>query len=387
MACITFVLHNHATPMIDWKRGGWTGSINVYVRREVDQHMRENAAVKSARYSWKLQLLRCALANRSFTSFVTMYFILCMVVILFDLALSWLAPEVMLRLTRVLPTTSQTETLLNTFAGYAIAAQTGVLGVISIAVGLVPLIAERQGAGTDVKVYYYASLAFEVVASCIALLLVLCVQLVWPIHVAISRLNDGMVTQMSKLTLLGFHLAWLALNLSAMAHFVATTLRFVQQTARQELRELYTANAVLPFEMTKRMRQALYLAAGAEMSQRPRRNDGENSEQLEVHFGMDFGQPEMYRTFSGSAALNDVYVPLVKWAALRWHKRCKRLGIISSKGGLGPEGPTLFFPLHLDYVVRGTIPFCSRRGGVPLDRVEQFMLAFAFRFRAAHEET
>jgi hypothetical protein len=50
-------------------------------------------------------------------------------------------------------------------AGYLITAQVGVLGVITLALALVTLIAQRESASTDVKLYYHESLSFEIVAS------------------------------------------------------------------------------------------------------------------------------------------------------------------------------------------------------------------------------
>jgi len=48
-------------------------------------------------------------------------------------------------------------------------------------------------------------------------------------------------------------------ELGGMAHFVAITLAFVQQSSRENLRERYTTNVVLPCEMSKRLRAQLYL--------------------------------------------------------------------------------------------------------------------------------
>ena len=73
--------------------------------------------------------------------------------------------------------------------------------------------------------YYHESLSFETVASCMALLAVLCVQLLWPLQFVLHRLSLGTDLQVFKLSLLGLHLAWLLLNLSAVAFFIITTFR------------------------------------------------------------------------------------------------------------------------------------------------------------------
>ena len=65
---------------------------------------------------------------------------------------------------------------MNDAASYLITAQVGLVAVVSVAVGLVTLIAQRDdrsSSNTDIQLYYDGSLAYEVVASSVALLLVL----------------------------------------------------------------------------------------------------------------------------------------------------------------------------------------------------------------------
>lgn len=151
--------------------------------------------------------------------------------------------------------------LLNV-SSYLLGAQVGVLGVLSLALALVTLIAQRESSSTDVKVYYHESLAFEIVASCVALMAVLCAQLLWPAQFLLHRLGFGTELLVFKFGLLGIHIGWLLLNLVGLAHFIATTFGFVQQSAREALRERYTVNIVQGREMTSRLRHQLYWLGG-----------------------------------------------------------------------------------------------------------------------------
>jgi hypothetical protein len=213
--------------MTDWRRGGWAGSLNGCVRREVREHLGENAAARRARYPKALRVLRRIFADRTFSQFVIVYTIFNVVLALAELFLARAYPGSLPAWTISGPPGPDIKMLLMNTDSYLIAAQVGVLGVISIAVGLVTLIAQREGSSTDVQLYYHESLAFEVFASCIALLLILCVQLLWPLQFLLHRIGEGTDLQIFKLLLLGIHIGWLALNLWALAHFVATTFRFV----------------------------------------------------------------------------------------------------------------------------------------------------------------
>jgi hypothetical protein len=261
--------------------------------------------------------------------------------------------------------------------------------VISIAIGLVTLIAQREGAGTDVRLYYHEALAFEVVASSIALLLVLSVQLVWPLQFALHHLGEGTQLQLFKLILLGVHLGWLAVNLSALAYFVATTFRFVQQSAREQLRERYIANHVLPVEITARLREQLYHSAPSDLLG-PAADPDHKPDRTVLYLGIDFDgseEVEIERTFKRPFALYDVHMILLRWALRRWLRRCDdEQGGEQKKRGLGLNEPFLMFPIFLDRAMTGTVAWCLRRGGVPLDWVERVALRAAFRFRTVPDE-
>jgi hypothetical protein len=301
----------------------------------------------------------------------------------------WAAPHWLPAWTASAPPGPDIKTLLLNVSSYLITAQVGLLSVVSLALALVTLVSQREGSATDVQLYYHESLSFEIVASCMALLAILCVQLVWPLQFVLHRFSLGTELQVFKLGLLGLHLAWLLLNLSAVAYFIITTFRFVQQSARERLRERYTANIILPREMTARLRQQLYSIASNELMGPHGETDDSRPN---VTFGFDFGEPdaiEIARTFSHPTALHDVRMLWVRWVARRWIARsaygAKKKGL-RTVAGLGTRTPLLWFTPHIDDPMHGECGWCRRRGGVPLTKLEKFVLRGAFRFRRTSDD-
>lgn len=258
--------------MIDWNQGGFTGSVRRWVRREVKQHRSRNKTLKRERYSYGVRILRRFLANRSFVEFLLLYVSIDVLALGLEIATSGLRPSL---LPNWSATTPELKGLLKDATSYFISAQVGVLGVVSIAVGLVTLIAQRDNSPHDIQIYYHESLAQEVVASSIALLLILSVQVLWPVHFSIHQIGIGNSNAIFKVGLTSLHLLWLVVNLVAMAHFVRTSLRFVQPRERASIRKQYSANFVIPDDMVNRLTSVVYsngaegLFANTERNQRP----------------------------------------------------------------------------------------------------------------------
>lgn len=369
--------------MIDWSRGGFTGSLNNWVRREVREHLRDNVAARRSRYGLFERILRQFFSIETFGRFIGLYVACNLAALLAEVMVAKFAAGWLPAWTN--PTTELKALLLNV-SSYLITAQVGVLGVISLALALVTLIvqAKDSDSSTDVRIYYHQSLAFQVVASCIALLIVLCAQLLWPTQFLLHRFEFGTDLQFFKLCLLGVHLLWLCLNLAALAHFIATTFGFVQQSARETLRERYTANVVLPSEMTAQLRQQLYGAEARKiLSEGKKTPDDPRAE-----FGFDFGSPfevEVQSTFSQTVALYDVRMVYVRWVLCRWALRCNKAAAKTHRSGRRGQSlaqhPMIWFTLEIDAPIKGEVTWCRRRGGVPLVWFEKSLLRSAFRFR------
>jgi hypothetical protein len=373
--------------LIDWQQGGWTGSVNKCVQREVREHFRENLVARRTRYRFVHRFLKFFFSVGTFGRFVGLYILLDVALILTEGTIAKFAPNLV---SSWVVQTSElvVEESLRTLASYLITAQVGVLGVISIALALVTLIAQRENSSTDVKVYYHESFALEVVASSIALLAILCAQLFWPGQTLLFWLGLDMELPIFEVGLLGLHLSWLLLNLTGLAHFISTTFGFVQQSEREFLRNRYTANVVQPLEMTQRLRQQFYSLANREL-------DGDEKDlddkKPSATFGFDFGTPydvELASVFSRPTALHDVRMNWVRWVLRRWAARCADAATNNSGtpyDGLGRQSPSIWFTPRLDGPLTGKEDWCRRRGGVPLTLIEKFVLRRAFSFRRTDE--
>lgn len=358
---------------IGWGPGGPTDSVNRFVAHEVRRQLAGNLVARRARYPAGHRLLR-RLMGASFSIFLARYLIV-------DLAA--LNAEAWSRI--VAPgatTTSATRTtqiidVVKTVPSYLLGAQIGLLGMISLALALVTLIAQRDDATTDVKVYYHESMFFGITASGIALASVLCIQFLWPLQTALHQMGGGSGSPVFKLALVVAHTAWFVVNLWAVAHFVSVTFRFVQRSARESLRERYTANVVVPRQLTDRLRQQVYGAAGG------RTEPGMPS----AHFGFSFGtgsEIEIEADFASNTMLVDVHMGIVRWVLGRWMKRCSAKP--ARAGRTARSGPRIWFTPALDRAMRGRVAWCRRNGGVPLTPFERWALRRAFRFEERGDE-
>lgn len=379
--------------MIDWRRGGLAGSLNKWIRREVREHIRTNPAARRCRYSLPLRLLRGFFSDRTLWQFLAIYVVVAVTAAVLEIVITRYLPGLLPQWTRSGPPGADLKELLTNLASFLIMTQVGVLGVIAIAIGLVTLIAQREEAGTDVKVYYHESLAVEVVASSLALLIVLIAQLLWPMQFLLHRLGEGTNLQIFKLFLATVHMGWLLLNLIGLTHFITTTFRFVQKSEREKLRERFTAVAIQPIEMTRQLRLKLYEMAGSNLVSDDE-SDGskETDRNLIVTFGFDWGKPEdveFERNFAQPAIVHDVKVRWLRWVAKRWWMRCQAAsaGDPNSRiGRLAADKPILVFTPQLDVPLRGRVAWCWRRGGVPLTCFERWVVSRSFKFRKPSDE-
>ena len=375
--------------MIEWKRGGPAGSILKIARREVRAHLRDNPDARRVRYSFLHRIVRRFFNIRNFTSFVCVYVLIDLVFVGAEALFEAFAPSSLSPWSALdtLPST-KLDTLLLSVSGYFLAAQAGALGIITLALALVTLIAQRQTSATDIALYYHESMAFQIVASSVALLAILAAQLLWPLQLLLHHLNLGSQHFLFEFGLLGIHLGWLLLNLAAIAYFIDTTFRFVQQSKRELLRERYTANIVFPPDLTRRLCGSLYAQANSLVGEVGK--DG-HYDQPSAAFGFHTDQSaesELAYQFTRASSLQDVRMIWVRWVFQRWKTRCLKVESNAELapfpvGVLGPKiwfTPNMFMPLH------GKVSWCQRQGGVPLTTLEKIVLRYAFVFRSVRDE-
>ena len=178
--------------MVDWRQRWWTGSVKRLARREVRQHLRDNPAARRVHYSLSHRVIRRFFQIGTFRRFVVLYFLVDLGFVAVEAFVFWLSPSGF-PAWYTLPISQSTdlEASLREISGILIAAQVGVLAVITLALALVTLIAQRENSETDIRIYYHESMAFEVVASCLGLLAVLVAQFTWPLQWLLHRFDFG----------------------------------------------------------------------------------------------------------------------------------------------------------------------------------------------------
>lgn len=360
---------------MDWSGGGWSGSLDVLARRNAKSQAQAHPKMHLVRYGAAEQIMRRLFSIRTFGGFIGLYLIINLIfgaleVFSVHFTPFWLPdpgssdPEVAIEL----------EALMLNVSSYLLGAQIGLLGVISLSLTLVTLIAQREGSSTDIQLYYHESLALELVASCVALAVVLCLQFVWPLQMFLYHVGLGSGMQVFKLTLFSLHLFWLLINLCVVSYFIIITFQFVQQSARERFRNRYTAYVVLPRDLHRALREQFYALAGQQAGQPPLFVFGQEGQ----------GEPELVRQFPHPIILCDVHLRAVKWVARRWKAR----SLTATNDTSRTDQPCLFFTPRMDEAINGHVTWCYRRGGVPLTAIERAVLRWAFRFQRvkAHRE-
>lgn len=358
--------------MIDWKLGGRAGSIRKWARQEVRSQLRNNPVSQKERYRYGVKILHQLLGRRTFGTLIGIYLLLDIAVGFSEIIYAKICnepPQSSLHVRGALEA-------IQSQSGNLLTVQIGVLSITSLALALVTLIAQRDNSSADIRVYYHESLAFELVASGVALLVVLVSQYYWPLQTMVHRLDFGAEVPIFEAILLGAHCIWLLVNLLGTAHFVATTLHFTQPAQREKIRRRYTANVLQPHDLTKRLEEHLYTSEIRNILS----NDDTFGTKCYAYFGLGSGiqsNIEIRKKISKPIKLHDVKVVWVHWVLLRWEKRCQKETHLPSSSMM----PTIWFTPRLGQTVSEDIDWCQRSEGVPLTTLEVFILKRAFRFK------
>ena len=121
-----------------------------------------------------------------------------------------------------------------------IGVQVGLLGVISIALALVTIIAPKNNETSIIEIYYHESRAFEIISSSFALLGVFSIQ----VFISIQSIAPLFVIEniIPLLSIIPFF--WLMANFLGINHFIMTTLDFVNPSKRRKIRKRFTRHIV-----------------------------------------------------------------------------------------------------------------------------------------------
>jgi hypothetical protein len=360
---------------------GLCGSLNARVERDIRDLARENLTLRRARYSSGRRALRAAVVRRSVAQFLFLYAVVLIVALLAE----WVVGHY---LHCWIPKYSESfdSGFVKDLASYLIAGQIGILAIVSVAVAVVTLLSERNdgaSVNTDIRLYYVESYSYELALSGVALLLVLTVQLFWPLHHIVVAIGWGAADDWSKLALSVVHTLWFCVNLLLFHQFITTTLRFVEPNTREALRERYSANEVIPRDAKKRLLRFYYWRAPEHMFGSAPLKEGPG---IAFGYGSTFDDratAEITITFRVPSRLADVRLRPLQWALARWQKRVRKRPQGPRQYGQSLWPDSLNVLANFDRVLDGQCDLVLRRGEVPLSGVEKWVIRRCFRFAAA----
>lgn len=360
---------------------GVCGSLNSRVDREILQLTRENPALRRSRYSVGRRLLRTAVAGRSVPQLLLFYLLVQVIALVIEWAVT---PSILWWL----PIYSGIfeSGFLKGLGSDLIAGQIGILAIVSVAVAVVTLLSERTdgvSVNTDIRLYYFESHSYELAISGVALLLVLTVQLFWPLYHVLDALGIGGADDWFKLALSALHALWFCINLLLFLQFITTTLRFVEPSARETLRERYSASEIIPRDAKRRLLRFFYLNTPAQMFGEKELKEGPG-----ITFGHGFSlddcaKAEVTKIFRAPARLVDVRLRPLRWALSRWRKRVRQRPQTRGQFGQSLWRDHLGVIPSFDSVLDGRADLTRRTGDVPLTGLEKWVIRRCFRFSPA----
>lgn len=359
-----------------WKGGGVWGSLRKRVAQEVNEHVRKNAALQEERYPYKTRALKNLLGNGSLFKLLFEYAVLVALIIILDRFVSHNWPEFLSVWKNGNSDTAETikEIMKEATSGF-MGAQATLIGLVfPVAIGLVTLLVQREGAAStnsDIKVYYHEALAYPVGVSSVALIIVLSAQTFWPSLCPFYLVQGETENLFYKAMLSLFHLSWFALNCVGLWHFLKTSLDFVYPSARAKLRKKFAANNVVPSEISKQLMVNLYLNVPSIVLGEQTDDDPD----VMVGMGGGFSSKPEIVVHMKKSTLVDLRVRPFSWVLKNWMKRARNIKKDNS------EKPNLIFPIELGKVVEGNTEICSVRGTVHLNKIEKFIIKKSFVFR------
>lgn len=357
---------------------GLLGSLRAQVQHEIRGLARENGVLRRARYSLPRRLIGRFVVGRSVWQFLFLYGL----VLALSLVLEWAG-------NRYFPgwlpgyARSNLRDFLKDVGSYLIAAQIGILAIVSVAVGVVTLLSDRSdgsSVNTDIRLYYVESYSYELAVSGVALLVILTLQLFWPFQHLLHVAGLGGRDYTFKLFLGAFHATWFTFNLALFLQFITTTLRFVEPSTRETLRERYCANVVIPRDAKNRIIRALYLTAPMRIFGKETLEEGPN---FAFGHSMALGEApivEIDTIFADQRRLEDVWLRPLEWVMRRWQGRARKLP--RNKGGFGQPvwSGQLAIAATFDGVEQGRRDLLLRRDGPPLTTIEKWVVRRCLRF-------
>lgn len=353
------------------------------LRRRIDSELaglrRRNAELRAARYPWPIRLLKALAGDRGLGSFLMVYLALATILVGGHAFIAAVRPA-------LLPTSMDEELAgtLKDIGSYLLGGQLTVLGVVAVAVSVVTLLAQRtEGASarTEIRLYYVESFAYELATSGVALAIVLALQLFWPLQAAAGAIVGPAGLEASETALSVLHTLWLAVNLAIFFQFLITTLRFVEPNARMRLRERYSANAVIPRDVHRRLMVHLYVQLGETIL-------GAKSLATGPHLSIGYGPttfadaiPKVSRRFRRPVQLVDIWERPLGFAVARWAARVRNRVQPQDQPLIGRVyGERIVIDAHTGQSFVGKRDIVLVDGAVPLTWLERRLINLSLRF-------
>jgi hypothetical protein len=268
-------------------------------------------------------------------------------------------------------------------AGFFLAAQVGILVVLTVAISVVTLLAQKDdgsAVNTDVRLYYFESYAYELGTSSILLSIVLVIQLFWPLQFLIIFIAGPKSVSNFESSLTIIHAAWLILNLCLFLQFINTTLRFVEPKSRINLRKQYSANEIIPRDVARRLMSYYYTNLPLQIF-----DTGEVKEGPLMCFGMPLisdqqAEIEIRIAFKAPSRLVDVWLLPIGFALRRWQKRTRKQSKTQNRLGRSAWEDHLAVLTDFVRVHDEKSELVAREGGTPLTWLERVLIGVSFRF-------
>jgi len=146
-----------------------------------------------------------------------------------------------------------------------VASQAALIGILAIAVALVTFLGAYHNVRVIIRAYFQDSLVEPIVKSALALILVLSVQVVWPIEFLVSSNSIADQVAIGPLILSALHIVWGGWNILFTAYFITSSLDFAEPTSRLARIETYYASDVFHRILEKQIIYERYRQIGPKL--------------------------------------------------------------------------------------------------------------------------
>jgi hypothetical protein len=274
-------------------------------------------------------------------------------------------------------------TFLNDAVGFFLAAQVGILVVLTVAISVVTLLTQKDdgsAVNTDVRLYYFESYAYELGASSIILSIVLVIQLFRPLDSLVVFVAGSKSVDNFEVSVKIINAAWLILNFCLFLQFTNTTLGFVEPQSRANLRKQYSANEIIPRDVARRLLSVYYANAPAQIFGVKEIKKGPL-----ISFGIGLmsdqqAVTEISRSFKAPSQLVDVWLLPLGFALRRWQRRTRKQSNPRNRFRESAWDGHLAFLTDFARVHDEKLELVVREGGAPLTRLERVLVRMSFRF-------